>query len=89
MTPTAGVTSGPRSSLRRFIRATAAVAVATRLSSHDLLIVAVVSALMVAAVKGLQVEASRSRRKAILGRAPSAPPLPPRRDTASPPRRWR
>ena len=84
MTPTAGVTSGRRVWLRRFILATAAVAIATRLSSYDLLIVAAVSALMVATVKGLQLEVSRSRRKAIGGREPFAPALPPRaRDTAS------
>ena len=61
------------------------MAIATRLSSYDLLIVAAVSALMVATVKGLQLEVSRSRRKAIGGREPFAPALPARaRGTASP-----
>ena len=85
MTPTAGVSSGRRVWLRRLILTTAGVAIATRLSSYDLLIVAAVSALMVATVKGLQLEVSRSRRKAIGGGEPFAPALPPRaRDTASP-----
>ena len=85
MTPTADVSTGPRVWLRRLVLTGAAVAIATQLSSYDLLIVAAVSALMVATVKGLQLEVSRSRRKAIGGREPFAPALPARaRGTASP-----
>ena len=85
MTRTANVSTGPRVWLRRLVLTGAAVAVATQLSGYDLLFVAAVSALMVATVKGLQLEVSRSRRKAIGGREPLAPALPARaRGTASP-----
>ena len=85
MTRTANVSTGPRVWLRRLVLTGAAVAVATQLSGYDLLVVAAVSALMVATVKGLQLEVSRSRRKAIGGREPFAPALPARaRGTASP-----
>ena len=85
MTRTANVSTGPRVWLRRLVLTGAAVAVATQLSGYDLLVVAAVSALMVATVKGLQLEVSRSRRKAIGGREPFAPALPTRaRGTASP-----
>ena len=85
MTRTANVSTGPRVWLRRLVLTGAAVAVATQLSGYDLLLVAAVSALMVATVKGLQLEVSRSRRKAIGGREPLAPALPARaRGTASP-----